>query len=138
MAPEYYTFPNDSVANFTPITFAGQFVREMRKSRGIANIPTVRTAISIPKFLTARYFRKESLDPWDYYEAAVYNTPYEDQEIAKKIAYEMLFPKPKEKKAKKQKMGQSVQITDDMDKITGIDAILGEFADVGLDDLEDL
>ncbi len=127
-------FINDSVIKFTPVSFAATFITQMRKKRNLANVPSLRTAISIPKFLTARYFRKNILDPMDYLEAAVYNTPYEDQEVARKIAYDILFPKSKKKKEKKKDKSNNVHTEIEL---TGIDAIMAEFSDVGFDDLID-
>ncbi len=76
----------------TPITFSAQFVITMRKQKRLTHKQCLRTAIAIPKLLTARYFRRKTLQPNDYIEAAVFNTPYEDQAIAERVATEILFP----------------------------------------------
>ena len=55
----------------------------MRKRKGLSHVPSLRTAIAIPRFLTARVFRKGALIPQDYLDAAVLNTPYEDQPAAR-------------------------------------------------------
>ncbi|MDH5403044.1 MAG: VWA domain-containing protein [Candidatus Heimdallarchaeota archaeon] len=135
------SFPNDHVQSFTPISFSVAFVNKMRETKGIANIPSIRTIISIPKFITARYFRKEILIPMDYIEAAVYNTPYEDQVIAKKIAHELLFPKSLSQsgeateKEKKTKTNKPVNAQN----LSAVDLIMSELADLGLNgiDLDD-
>ena len=76
-------FEHDVVKDWTPISFALEFVRQMRfKKLKLSHRPSVRTTLAIPKFLTARYFRKHSLNYTDYIEAAKYNTPYEDQDLS--------------------------------------------------------
>jgi Mg-chelatase subunit ChlD len=72
--------------------FSLEFVGNMRKRKGLSHVPSLRTAISIPQFLTARLFRKGSLVPQDYLDAAVLNTPYEDQQAAFEVARDVLFP----------------------------------------------
>jgi len=78
---------------FTPITFALAFVRAMRKRTDLSHIPSVRTTIALPRFLSARFHRTGQLTPKDYVEAAVYLTAPEDQGAAFEIARELLFPK---------------------------------------------
>ena len=141
------SFEHDSVIDFTPITFAGTFVRKMRDIKGLANIPSIRTTIAIPQFLSARYWRQEKLDPMDYVQAAVYNTPYEDQTIAYKIAYQLLFPRQFEPKTRsseipdksKKKKKQTKQHKQESDKpqLSGLDQILDELSSAGFDDLLD-
>ena len=132
------SYRNDSVPHFTPVSFSIAFVKAMRQENQLVNYPSLRTTISIPKFLSARYFRKESLDPSDYLEAAVYNTPFEDQGIARKVADRLLFPE-KEKKLQKKKMvdKSSQKVTKTPDSITGLDVVLAELSDVGLADLSE-
>jgi Mg-chelatase subunit ChlD len=84
--------PGDTVTGTDPLAFALDFVSRMRKRKGLSHLPSLRTAIAIPRFLTARIFRKQSLVPQDYLDAAVLNTPYEDQAAAAEIAREVLFP----------------------------------------------
>src|SRR5262249_19244685 len=69
-----------------------EFVTRMRKRPGLSHVPSIRTAVAIPRFLTARAFRKRGLIPQDYLDAAVLNTPYEDQPAAFEVAREILFP----------------------------------------------
>ncbi|MFX1286442.1 MAG: hypothetical protein ACFFB5_22595 [Promethearchaeota archaeon] len=89
------SFQNDSVVGWSPITFSIEFVTRLRKIPNISHVPSIRTTLAIPKFLSARYFRMNTLSPRDYIEAAVFNTPYEDQDIAERIAHEILFPRAK-------------------------------------------
>jgi Mg-chelatase subunit ChlD len=84
--------PGDTVTGTDPVLFSLEFVTRMRKRKGLSHVPSLRTAIAIPRYLTARLFRKKSLVPQDYLDAAVLNTPYEDQGIALEVAREVLFP----------------------------------------------
>ncbi len=84
--------PGDTVAGTDPLQFSLEFVGRMRKRKGLSHVPSLRTTIAIPRFLTARAFRKGGLIPQDYLDAAVLNTPYEDQTAAFEIAREVLFP----------------------------------------------
>lgn len=86
-------FARDHVTRFTPISFALAFVQAMRKRGEVSHVPSVRTAVALPRFLTARYFRLGALTAKDYVEAAVYLTPLEDQGVAFEVARELLFPK---------------------------------------------
>ncbi len=86
-------FEGDVVAKFTPPTFALAFVRAMRARSGLSHVPSVRTSVALPRFLTARYFRTRQLSAKDYVEAAVYLTTPEDQGAAFEVARELLFPK---------------------------------------------
>jgi Mg-chelatase subunit ChlD len=89
--PEQH-LPGDTVTGTDPLVFSLEFVARMRKRKGLSHVPSLRTAIAIPRYLTARLFRKGSLVPQDYLDAAVLNTPYEDQSAAYEIAREVLFP----------------------------------------------
>src|SRR5262245_13874076 len=84
--------PGDSVTGTDPLQFALEFVGRMRKRKGLSHLPSLRTAIAIPRFLTARVFRKGTLVPQDYLDAAILNTPFEDQTAAFEVAREVLFP----------------------------------------------
>jgi hypothetical protein len=88
-------FQNDVVERTDPVSFALDFVAALRERKDLSQVPSLRTAVAIPRFLTARYFRKGALNARDYVEAAVYLTPYEDQGAALEVARELLFPKQK-------------------------------------------
>ena len=51
-----------------PIAFALAFVGELRKRSDLSHTPSLRTAVAIPKFLTARRFRKGALTARDFVE----------------------------------------------------------------------
>ncbi|MHA1534276.1 MAG: hypothetical protein ACTSP8_06040 [Promethearchaeota archaeon] len=92
-------FDGNRVLDWNPITFTVEFIYRMRRTqKRLLNIPSTRQAVAIPKLLTAMYYRKNNLLHEDFITAAVITTPIEDQDIAKEIAKEILFPKkPKEK-----------------------------------------
>src|SRR5688572_2924866 len=76
-----------------PVAFSLEFVALLRKRTDLSQVPSLRTAVAIPRFLTARLFRKGSLTARDLVEAAVHVTPYEDQGAAFEVAREIVFPK---------------------------------------------
>ncbi len=88
---------------WNPISFSVEFIARMRKEKKtlINGPPSSRQALAIPKLLTARFMRKHTLIPEDYIQSAVLTTPIEDQEIAREIAYRILFPKSRKEKKKK-------------------------------------
>ena len=90
--PSEQHLPGDTVSGTDPLVFSLEFVGRMRKRKGLSHVPSLRTAIAIPRFLTARLFRKGSLVPQDYLDAAILNTPYEDQNAAYEVAREVMFP----------------------------------------------
>lgn len=85
--------PGDTVEGTDPLTFSLEFVLKMRKQKGLSHVPSLRTTLAIPRFLTARLVRLGTLTPRDYLDAAVLNTPFEDQAKAFDVARELLFPK---------------------------------------------
>ncbi len=78
-----------------PIEFSLAFVAALRKRTDLSQPPSLRTALAIPRFLSARLFRKGSLTARDFVEAAVYITPFEDQGAAFDVAREIVFPREK-------------------------------------------
>jgi Mg-chelatase subunit ChlD len=91
-SPSEQHLPGDTVTGTDPLVFSLEFVSRMRKRKGLSHLPSLRTAIAIPRYLTARAFRKGALVPQDYLDAAVLNTPFEDQEAAFEVGREILFP----------------------------------------------
>src|SRR5262245_63268659 len=84
--------PGDTVTGTDPLMFSLEFVTRMRKRKGLSHVPSLRTAIAIPRYLTTRAFRKKGLVPQDYLDAAILNTPYEDQPAAFDVARHALIP----------------------------------------------
>jgi Mg-chelatase subunit ChlD len=147
------------VTGTDPQGFALEFVIRMRRQKNLSHIPSLRTSIAIPRFLTARCLRQGGLTPKDYIDAAVLLSPYEDQKIAWEVAREVLFPKeeapgrsPEALEVKAAPGGQAPQAVDatrsildglddlgiDLDSLSAlddIDALLAEAEDSQLKEL---
>lgn len=145
-SPHETRFLHDTVEDWTPIAFAIELTRRLRRHSGIACTPSLRATLAIPRFLTARYARTRRLTPRDYLDAAVLTTPYEDQAIADAVARELLFPRselagpPRVRSIEAERAGGPKAAGP---KAAGPDAmqnILGDLAalDVGLDAIDDL
>ncbi|MBD3196253.1 MAG: VWA domain-containing protein [Candidatus Lokiarchaeota archaeon] len=92
-------YSNNRVLEWKPIFFAIEFIYRMRRRKHkLLNIPSTRQAIAIPKLISAIYHRKYNLIPDDFIKAAVITTPIEDQEIARKIAFDIIFSDKKKSK----------------------------------------
>lgn len=133
-------FPGDTVDGWTPIQFAIEFVGRMRLEKRLTHKPSLRTALAIPKLLTARYFRLRSLHADDYIQAAVLNTPLEDQEIAGRVARELIFPPQPVNSAKagsSRPKSTKKDAAADSDPMASIMASLAN-ANIDLDALDDL
>ena len=79
-------FPED------PADFATEFVKRMREHPDIIEKPSSRQVLGILKLAIARYFRKRNIKPNDLIEIATVSSLPENQKIAKKIAFDILFP----------------------------------------------
>lgn len=133
MAEEQH-LPGDTVTGTDPLQFSLEFVTRMRKRKGLSHLPSLRTAISIPRYLTARAFRKGSLVPQDYLDAAVLNTPFEDQTAAFEVAREVLFPdKPQASDAEVAAASADVQAKPQPQQQSGSKSILDDLAGLNLD-----
>jgi Mg-chelatase subunit ChlD len=55
-------------------------------------MPSSRQVLSIPKLILSRYYRKGSINPNDYIEISVVTSFPDNQELAKDIAFQILFP----------------------------------------------
>ena len=75
-----------------PCEFAVDFIRKMRRNRDIVQIPSSRQVLSIPKLILARYYRKGLVTPNDYIEISAVTSFPDNQELAKDIAFQILFP----------------------------------------------
>jgi Mg-chelatase subunit ChlD len=140
-------FAHDEVEAWTPIAFAVELTRRLRKHAGMSAAPSLRSTLAIPRFLTARYLRTRRLVAHDYLDAAVLTSPHEDQPIVEDVARELLFPRASQ--STPEKKGASTSADDGKVKRAAAapaDAaaqILGDLAalDVdfaALDDLSDL
>jgi hypothetical protein len=77
--------------------FSHEFVTRMRRSEEVRFYPSVRQTQAIPKFLSARYFKKGELSLDDFVDAAVFTTHPPDQRIARHIAEDILLGREKQK-----------------------------------------
>ncbi len=142
----------DLFGTLPPAQFSSVFCSEMRRRDKVQNAVSTRQAIAITKLLMATCFRKGStnLNPDDYVRAAVISTAPEDQEIAREVALDILFPRlqigvpvtqelvDKKKKEGKKLLSQLVTETttdDEFDKevltkeaLDGLANFLGEMA----------
>ncbi|MCJ7649875.1 MAG: hypothetical protein MUP85_14785, partial [Candidatus Lokiarchaeota archaeon] len=75
-----------------PCEFAVDFIRKMRKHPDILQIPSSRQVLSIPKLILSRYYRNGIITPNDYIEISVVTSFPDNQELAKDLAFEILFP----------------------------------------------
>jgi Mg-chelatase subunit ChlD len=75
-----------------PCEFALNFIRRMRSHPNIVQIPSSRQVLSIPRLILSRYYRKGNITPNDYIEISAVTSFPDNQELAKQIAFEILFP----------------------------------------------
>ena len=75
-----------------PCEFAVEFIRRMRNHPDIIQIPSSRQVLSIPKLIVSRYYRKGDLTPNDFIEISAVTSFPDNQNLAKEIAFEVLFP----------------------------------------------
>ena len=75
-----------------PCEFAVEFIRKMRNHPDVIQIPSSRQVLSIPKLILARYYRKGSVNPNDFIEISAMTSFPDNQKLAKKLSFEILFP----------------------------------------------
>ena len=75
-----------------PCEFSIEFIRRMRKHHDIVQVPSSRQVLAIPKLILSRYYRKGHVNPNDYIEISTVTSFPDNQELAKDIAFEILFP----------------------------------------------
>ncbi|MEJ2276893.1 MAG: hypothetical protein P8Y70_03955, partial [Candidatus Lokiarchaeota archaeon] len=79
-------FPED------PIEYAVEFVRRLRNHPDVVQIPSSRQVLSIPKLILSRYYRKGIINANDFIEISRVTSFPDNQDLAKDIAFEILFP----------------------------------------------
>ena len=132
-------FSTSQVLDWNPISFTVEFLQRMRRNRKkLLNLPSTRQAVAIPKLITAMYYRKVKLIPEDFIKAAVITTPVEDQEIARQIAFDILFPRVSLSKDQQLAQKSDTKVGDHLDEedeedIDFMDELLSEIENVGLD-----
>ena len=92
-----------------PCEFAIDFIRKMRKHPDIVQIPSSRQVLSIPKLILSRYYRNGNITPNDFIEISMVTSFPDNQEIAKDIAFEILFPNYKKDVIQSFFDGESIQ-----------------------------
>ncbi len=75
-----------------PCEFAVEFIRRMRNHQDIIQMPSPRQVLSIPNLIISRYYRKGSITPNDFIEISTVTSFPDNQNLAKDIAFEILFP----------------------------------------------
>ena len=75
-----------------PIEYAVEFVRRLRNHPDVVQIPSSRQVLSIPKLILSRYYRKGVVNANDYIEISRVTSFPDNQELAKDLAFEILFP----------------------------------------------
>ncbi|MFX1385727.1 MAG: VWA domain-containing protein [Promethearchaeota archaeon] len=75
-----------------PCEFAVEFIRRMRNHPDIIQMPSPRQVLSIPNLIVSRYYRKGSITPNDFIEISTVTSFPDNQNLAKDIAFEILFP----------------------------------------------
>ncbi len=78
---------------YDPPKFSAEFLRRMRKHPNITQMPSPRQLLTIPQLLLARYMRKgKRLSADDYIEISVSSSFPSNQELAREVAFQILFP----------------------------------------------
>lgn len=75
-----------------PCEFAVEFIRRMRSHPDTVQIPSSRQVLSIPKLIVSRYYRKGYVTPNDFIEISTVTSFPDNQNLAKEISFEVLFP----------------------------------------------
>ncbi len=75
-----------------PCEFAVEFLRKMRNHPEIIQIPSSRQVLSIPNLIVSRYYRKGSITPNDFIDISAVTSFPDNQNLAKEIAFQILFP----------------------------------------------
>jgi Mg-chelatase subunit ChlD len=75
-----------------PCEFAVEFIRRMRSHPDTIQIPSSRQVLSIPKLIISRYYRKGYVTPNDFIEISTVTSFPDNQNLAKEISFEVLFP----------------------------------------------
>lgn len=88
---------NNLYETLPPAEFSSLFCQKMRMRKKLENAVSSRQAIAISKLLIAAAFRKGTTDltSEDYMRSAIISTAPEDQEVAREVALNILFPKVK-------------------------------------------
>jgi Mg-chelatase subunit ChlD len=75
-----------------PCEFAVEFINRMRRHPDIVQMPSSRQVLSIPRLILSRYYRNGSVNPNDFIEISKVTSFPDNQELAKDVAFQILFP----------------------------------------------
>ena len=75
-----------------PCEFAIEFINRMRNNPDVVQMPSSRQVLAIPRLILSRYYRKGQVTPNDYIEISKVTSFPDNQELAKDVAFKVLFP----------------------------------------------
>ncbi len=118
-----------------PCEFSVEFIRRMRNHPDIIQMPSPRQVLSIPNLIVSRYYRKGSITPNDFIEISTVTSFPDNQNLAKDIAFEILFPNYKKDLVKSFFVeGENDNFEDEL-KNSGIKSELDQLQDI-IDEIE--
>lgn len=118
-----------------PCEFSVEFIRRMRNHPDIIQMPSPRQVLSIPNLILSRYYRKGSITPNDFIEISTVTSFPDNQNLAKDIAFEILFPNYKKDLVKSFFVeGENDNFEDEL-KNSGIKSELDQLQDI-IDEIE--
>jgi len=118
-----------------PCEFAVEFIRRMRNHPDIIQMPSPRQVLSIPNLIISRYYRKGSITPNDFIEIGTVTSFPDNQNLAKDIAFEILFPNYKKDLIKSFFVENESDNFEDELKNSGIKSELDQLQDL-IDEIE--
>ncbi len=118
-----------------PCEFAVEFIRRMRKHPDIIQMPSPRQVLSIPNLIVSRYYRKGAITPNDFIEISTVTSFPDNQNLAKDIAFEILFPNYKKDLIKSFFQESDIDNLEDELEISGIKSELDQLQDL-IDEIE--
>jgi len=75
-----------------PVEFSLEFINRMRNHPDIVQMPSSRQVLAIPRLILSRYYRKGKINSNDFIEISQVTSFPDNQELAKDIAFKVLFP----------------------------------------------
>ena len=118
-----------------PCEFAVEFIRRMRNHPDIIQMPSPRQVLSIPNLIVSRFYRKGSITPNDFIEISTVTSFPDNQNLAKDIAFEILFPNYKKDLIKSFFTENEIDDFEDELKSSGIKSELDQLQDL-IDEIE--
>jgi len=106
-----------------PIDFSLEFIARLRRSRDVVAKPSSRQALAIPQLLVARRLRTgRAPTARDLIEAAIFTSLPENQEVAERIAEQIVFrlSAEDEPSRERERADLAAEITEELDAIRGI------------------